>query len=152
MAVRPIVKHPDPILRKVCETVDFTSDADKQCLVDLIDTINSMGRNALGISAPQIGYAKRAFVVRLGGKVALSVNPTVESMSTETEVMGEGCLSFPWLNGIKIARPCRIEGYQWTSQGKPLRFALEGMEARVFLHEFDHINGVTIDTHRRAGK
>lgn len=154
MTVKNIIKWHSPILETVCEPVDF--EKDMQCLLDLRDTMDSFKTLALGLSAPQIGYAKRAFAMKLHMKGVLAtyvvVNPVLEEMSKELEVMAEGCLSFPWLKSVPVIRPAAISGHCYGIDGKLLNFKLNGMDGRVFQHECEHLMGITIDHHRRAAK
>lgn len=96
--------------------------------------------NGLGLSANQCGFAHRVFVMGSGDEYVAFFNPKV--VASEGEVhMEEGCLSFPLLT-LRVTRPKRIDvEYQdFTGQQKFATF--EGLSARIFLHELDHMNGI----------
>lgn len=151
MTVKTIIKHPAPILTKVCEP--FNPETDQQLIEDLKDTFNSM--NALkpiarGLAAPQIGYSKAAFILQIDGAQHpfIFCNPVIEQYSSSTWKREEGCFSFPWLK-ISIVRPEAIKGSFTTWRGNPETFDLSGWNARGFQHEFDHLQGITIEIRRR---
>jgi peptide deformylase len=74
------------------------------------------------------------------------INPKVVAKSEELSRDNEGCLSFPALY-VKVERPvwCDVEFYDETGAFKQIR--LEGLTARCFLHELDHLNGVKFTQH-----
>jgi len=96
--------------------------------------------NGLGLSANQCGFKYRVFVMGSGDEYVAFFNPKVTKMEGESH-MDEGCLSFPLLN-LRVTRPKSIEvEYQdFLGQTKTSRF--EGLSARIFLHELDHMNGI----------
>ena len=147
MSVVPIVKGPDKRLHMVCEP--FNHETDQQVIADLKDTLESRKKSALGISAPQLGYMKRAFIIAIDGQPHIFCNPVILMKSNVEWTRHEGCLSFPHLNGVKVTRPMAIQGTAQSATGGERCLDLEGLVARVFLHEFDHLNGITIETYRR---
>jgi peptide deformylase len=72
------------------------------------------------------------------------INPKIVALSEEREMSQEGCLSFPnlWLN---VKRPSKVKVTYHTVTGEEVEAELDGLHARVFLHEFDHLMGVTFD-------
>jgi peptide deformylase len=72
------------------------------------------------------------------------INPKVVALSEEREMSQEGCLSFPdlWIN---VKRPGKAKVTYQTVSGEEVEAELDGLHARVFLHEFDHLMGVTFD-------
>ena len=147
MTVLPIIKGPDARLTQVSAPIDF--EADQQVFQDLKDTFLSMRRSARGISAVQLGYLKRAFIIANGHDAFIFCNPIIEKTSNAYWTRSEGCLSYPWINGLKISRPQMVKGVAKTIHGGELPFDLQGWEARCFLHEMDHLNGITIEVRRR---
>lgn len=138
-----IVLWPAEILKQKCveaEKVDST-------ISSIIDSMfETMKKNkGLGLAAPQIGIPSRFFVMNVTGKDEDNrawINPeVVEMYGMERGV--EGCLSFP---GVQVevgrAKRCIVRG--WDKEGNEAEKELKGLEARVFLHEFDHCNGITI--------
>lgn len=110
---------------------------------DLVDTFRDTPR-ALGLSAVQIGEPLRAFVMRWGDGLMLFTNPVIAWSSVLNESMAEECMSFPWLTPVRVLRPREI-----VLQADDFSGHLDGIEARVALHELDHCNGITIDLLRR---
>jgi peptide deformylase len=97
-------------------------------------------KNGLGLSANQCGFEHRVFVMGAGDDFIACFNPKV--ISSEGEIhAGEGCLSFPLLI-LNITRPKSIivEYQDWTGKKHTTKF--DGMSARIFLHELDHMNGM----------
>ena len=68
------------------------------------------------------------------------------------EVGEEGCLSFPWLTKVKVIRPAVIGGHCFYPDGERLNFRLNAVEGRVFQHEYEHLQGITIGHHRHAAR
>jgi peptide deformylase len=105
--------------------------------------------HGIGLAAPQIGLLQRLFVAYLpedeedpqSGKSYVLVNPKVVKTS-RSEVEGqEGCLSIPSWYGL-VWRPEWVVVKAHDTDGKPIRIRAEGLLARVFLHEMDHLDGV----------
>lgn len=140
MAIRMIVKHPDPILReKAVEVKNFNANLHK-LLDDMAETMYDA--NGVGLAAPQVGVSKRVVVIDVGdenGMIEL-VNP--EIISKEGEQIGpEGCLSIPDLLGdVRRAQKCRVRAQD--RYGETFEIEGEDLLARAFQHEVDHLNGV----------
>ena len=140
----------DPILRKKCKPVGAITSEIRQLVTDMIETMDQA--NGIGIAAPQVGQLLSLFVLRnyiinekgemsLAKDVIVFINPELSYVSKETLIEEEGCLSIP---GIKadVVRPARIIIEATDLTGKRFKEELEGYNARVRLHENDHINGV----------
>ena len=95
----------------------------------------------IGISANQCGVYERVFIIGTDQFQITCINPKVIAQSDTMAKDGEGCLSFPGLT-CKIERPEWIEAEFLTDSGELKRMRLEGLTARCFLHELDHMNGV----------
>lgn len=154
MTIRPILKYNAPELRQVCPAFDWNNPEHVAGFKDLHDTLeDAQGGAALGLAANQIGLMARAFAIRIGGQIVVMTNPRVVSSSATVSIEEERCLSFPNLSA-KVARP-ESGMVSWNQDGPPGMdsFAnLGGWEFRCFLHELDHLNGITIDILRRKGK
>lgn len=96
--------------------------------------------NGLGLSANQCGFPHRVFVMGTGDDYVAFFNPKVISSEGETH-MDEGCLSFPLLT-LKITRPKKITVEYQDFNGVLHTKTFEGLTARCFLHELDHMNGM----------
>ena len=109
----------------------------------MYDTMAKYG--GIGLSANQVGLPFRMFIMGghpqiENGKVRSVFNPLINDVSEETVNMKEGCLSFPFLF-LSITRPkwCHVK---YTDQhGKDVEEVLHGMNARIFQHENEHMNG-----------
>lgn len=141
MAIRLIVKEPDPVLRELAKPVPKITPNIKKLLDDMADTMYEA--QGVGLAAPQIGILKRVIVMDCGdehGGLIELVNP--EIISKEGEQFGaEGCLSIPGLQGdVRRAMKCTVKG--WDRNGEEI--TIEGTEllARCIQHEVDHLNGV----------
>lgn len=140
MAIRIIVKDPDPVLREPAkEVTKFNSNLQK-LLKDMAETMYDA--DGVGLAAPQIGISKRVIVVDVGDESGLisMVNPVI--VEEEGEQLGpEGCLSIPNLNG-DVNRAERVVVSGQTAEGKPFTVEATGFQARAFQHEVDHLNGI----------
>lgn len=143
MARRAIRLYGDPVLREKAQPISPTDAETQQLVADLFTTLKDA--RGLGLAAPQIGVAKRVFVVdlspvELGAKPLALINPRVKE--TGEPVSGEeGCLSFPGLF-IDVERPEEAHLQFETLDGKEEEIEARGLLARVILHELDHLNGV----------
>jgi peptide deformylase len=102
--------------------------------------------NGVGLSANQCGIMQRVFVIGTEHFQIACINPKVIAQSEEISKDNEGCLSFPAMF-LKVDRPSwvDVEFYDETGALKQLR--LDGLTARCFLHELDHMNGVKFIDH-----
>jgi len=94
----------------------------------------------LGLSANQCGVQERVFVIGTDSYEIACINPKIINVSAEIDRSAEGCLSFPGLY-VKLARPVWIEVEFTDEQGEVKQIKLEGLTARCFAHELDHLNG-----------
>lgn len=146
----PIVLYGDPILRKKGVPVKEITDEIRQLAHDMIETMDEGGRG-IGLAAQQVGKALRLFVLRRyidgpDGKWTVSdpvvyINPKILEVTKETWVSEEGCLSIPKIY-LPVERPIKIKVESTRLDGSHVVEEIEGMNARVVLHENDHINGV----------
>ena len=95
----------------------------------------------IGLSANQCGIKERVFIIGTDHFQLVCINPKVISTSNDISKENEGCLSFPGLY-LKVDRPSSIDVEFTTENGEVKRMHLEGLTARCFLHELDHMNGV----------
>jgi len=144
VAARPIVIYGDPVLREKAEPVGEISQEIKDLVSDMIDTLKEA--QGLGLAAPQIGVAKRIFIVDLSaiditGSLTVFIDPEIIATGDEQSEYEEGCLSFPGLYQ-KIARPATVKVRATDLDGKQFELEADGMLARAVLHEYDHLEGV----------
>jgi len=95
----------------------------------------------IGLSANQCGIKERVFIIGTDHFQLVCINPKVISTSNDISKENEGCLSFPGLY-LKVDRPSSIDVEFTTENGEVKRMHLEGLTARCFLHELDHMNGI----------
>ncbi len=139
----------DPVLRKHCEPIREITDEIRQLAKDMIETMDK--NDGIGLAAPQVGHPIRLFVLRNyvlteEGHWTLSepkvyINPKLLNPSEDLVSDTEGCLSFPGLR-FHVVRPNKITVEAMDLEGKTFVEELEGYNARVRMHENDHINGV----------
>lgn len=102
--------------------------------------------SGLGLSANQCGIKERVFVIGTDQFQMACINPRVISVSEELIKDNEGCLSFPAFF-LKISRPKWIEVEYTNENGERTKTYLDGLTARCFLHELDHLNGVAFTSY-----
>jgi peptide deformylase len=101
----------------------------------------------IGLAAPQVGINKRLMIFNESGDKkkwldkAVLVNPRIVESSEATEVLGEACLSFPDMDG-DVLRPKWVKVEALTAKGKKVKKKYTGFTARLFQHEYDHLDGV----------
>lgn len=137
-----LVSNKDPILTKVLQDVDIENPQIdlKQTKEDMVELMVS--KRGLGLSASQVGIDYKVFIIGEDKKNTMFfANPEVLSVSEETELDVEGCLSYPDIF-VKMARPTMVEAKWFDEEGKPQQGRFEGYTARCFLHEYDHLHGV----------
>ena len=132
-----------PQLLEVSEEWDFRIDGSPEELVRAMSKFMS-DNGGVGLAAPQLGIKKRIFIMGNFTKLVVCVNPKIVSLSDERENDLEGCLSFPDLF-MKVKRPASAVVQYYTASGELVERELTGLESRVFLHEYDHLIGVTFN-------
>jgi peptide deformylase len=130
-------------LLEVSEEWDFRIDGSPEELVRAMSKFMS-DNGGVGLAAPQLGIKKRIFIMGNFTKLVVCVNPKIVSLSDERENDLEGCLSFPDLF-MKVKRPASAVVQYYTASGELVERELTGLESRVFLHEYDHLIGVTFN-------
>ena len=149
MALRTIVKVGDDVLRKTCRPVTMIDAKTHQLLDDMAETMHKA--NGVGLAAPQVGLLRRIVVIDIGEGVIELINPEILECSGE-QTGEEGCLSVPdkWL---PVSRPNRVKVRALNRFGKSFTMEGEGLLARAFCHEIDHLDGrLFIDVYRDQQK
>lgn len=132
-----------PQLLEVSDEWDFEVDGSPEELVKAMSKFMT-DNGGVGLAAPQVGIKKRIFIMGNFIKLVACINPKIVSLSEERENDLEGCLSFPDLF-MKVKRPASAVVQYNTVSGELVERELTGFECRVFLHENDHLIGVTFD-------
>lgn len=139
--IMELVDQHNPILRQQAQPVADIADV-KDLINDLFDTLEVS--HGIGLAAPQIGVGKQVFVIAIDDIKKVFINPAVLSTSENSTTDIEGCLSLPGLR-LKVKRPPQIKA-MWTNEHGEQEIAdLDGLWARCWLHEYDHVNGILID-------
>ncbi|NEP17502.1 MAG: peptide deformylase [Leptolyngbya sp. SIO4C1] len=145
----PVLQLGDPKLRARSQPVSFVQDASVQTLIDqLLATVHDS--NGVGIAAPQVGKNLRLLIVasrpnlRYPDAPAMAptpmINPQIVSHSAEQVKGWEGCLSVPGIRGL-VPRYRQIEVGYLDRTGQPQQQVLTDFVARIFQHEYDHLEG-----------
>ena len=139
MALRKIVEQGDECLTKVCRPVTEFNPRLHELIDDLIETLADA--NGAGLAAPQVGVLRRVCVVLDEGSEEYIelVNPEIVSASGEQTGL-EGCLSVPGKWGI-VTRPNVVRVQAQDRYGSPFQVEAEGLTARAFCHEIEHLDG-----------
>jgi peptide deformylase len=148
--LRQIAQLGQPVLREPVQAIVNPSDPAIQALIDeMLATVTAV--DGVGIAAPQVFEPLALFIVASRPnrryphapemKATAMLNPELLWASPETEPGWEGCLSIPGIRG-PVQRHRRIRVRFLTREGDIREEAYEGFLARIFQHEFDHINGL----------
>lgn len=137
----PLVIAPHSLLRQVAAPVDISAGGLK-----LRSVVKEMYKamlhyDGIGLAAPQVGMAWRLMVMNTPGGPTAYFNPEILKTSWRKILLEEGCLSVPGVYGL-VKRPARIEVRYQTIEGETKQAWLDGLWARVYQHEVDHLNGV----------
>lgn len=138
MALREIRLDGDPILRKTSKKITEINHRIKVLLDDMIETM--VYANGVGLAAPQIGVLRRVVVIDVGDGPLKIINPEIVEFNGSI-VDVEGCLSVPILTGT-VERPETIKVRYEDEDGELKVIEANGLLARVFCHEIDHLDGI----------
>ena len=136
MAIRKIREVGDEVLEKQCKKVDKMTIRTKILIQDMLDTMyDAMG---VGLAAPQVGILKQIVTIDVGEGPIVLINPEIiESDGTQTGE--EGCLSLPGKYGI-VTRPSHVKVRALNEEMEEVIWEGEGLLARAFCHEIDHLS------------
>lgn len=138
MALRRVTKMGEPVLRKVCKPVKNFDEKLAVLLDDMADTMYHA--DGVGLAAPQVGILKRAVVIDVGDGIIELINPEIVSTGGEQTDM-EGCLSVDDINE-EVTRPNYVKVKAFDRNGNEFTMEGEGLLARAFCHEIDHLDGI----------
>lgn len=141
--VLPLLAEEDPFLKTTSNLFDF-QNAPMQPITLTQSLIASMrAYGGVGLSAIQVGYPLRVFVVGYEDQNQVFFNPEIISMSTDTTKMKEGCISYPFCYAL-VERPERIRIRFQDEKGDWHEKDFSGYTARIIQHEYDHLDGITL--------
>lgn len=141
-----LVLEADPILKERADNWDFQQHVNAAVIErEMLETMNA--NNGIGLAGNQVGLLRRVFVMKLqDGKEIGCFNPWIMYGDNDLVDDNEGCLSFPNL-WLKVERNKKITAAYLDNAGKQCIIELEGIDARCFQHELDHLNGITFTQH-----
>ena len=138
-----LIKSPNPFLEKKVKEFDFNSLDAKSISEEMIEIMRKEG--GIGLSANQVEVDAQIFVMKphlLEDKSPLVIiNPHLESVTVNYEDLPEGCLSHPDLF-LTVKRPRGLIAKYLDINAKECKIELYDIDARCFLHEFDHLQGI----------
>jgi len=139
-----VIRYPDPRLREVCAAVDEPSAPEVRALVERMTELLFTSRG-VGLAAPQVAVAARMFIASptfQRDDLGVYVNPEIVHVDGQQDGE-EGCLSFPGIT-------CKVRRYNVVTvratglDGRPFEETAEGLTARIFQHEIDHLSGTLL--------
>jgi len=146
--ILPIIKYGSPILRKFSYDI-HEEDLPEQVSKNMFDTLKKDA--GIGLAGPQIGLLKKIFILDttplleddpLLKKVEqVFVNPQILDVSDDRVIYNEGCLSIPGIYK-DLYRPAKIRVRYQDLSFNTIEEELDGMPARIFQHEYDHLEGI----------
>jgi peptide deformylase len=146
--IHPIVKYGDPVLERPGQPVEKFDEELQTLVADMFESMYAA--SGVGLAAPQIGISRRLAVI----DVSNGKNPEAKIVCANPEIVHtegeqreeEGCLSLPGFRG-HVLRPQYVTVRAQDATGKEFEMRGEGLLARAFCHEIDHLNGVLFISH-----
>ena len=146
--ILPLVIYGSHMLRQLSSEV-HEDDLPEELSVNMLDTLKKHG--GIGLAGPQVGLLKRIFVMdtaplqeddsRISKVEQVFINPRILEKSTDLVIYNEGCLSIPGIyRGVE--RPEKIRVSYQNLLFETIEEELDGVRARIFQHEYDHLEGV----------
>lgn len=142
--MKNLLFYPDPLLTTVCEEITNFEEA-KDIIAEMKELMKNMPM-AIGLSANQIGYSKRICLLRNGQQEIISlINPREAIIEKDAKFFykKEFCLSLPGVHASLHAPEDLTVVFQ-DEEGQERTMSFDGIMARAFLHEAEHLNGRTI--------
>jgi peptide deformylase len=151
LAVKAILTLGHPMLRKAAEDVELKRVKKRNfrnLITDMFDTMSKNG--GVGLAGPQVGVSLRFFIKGFEEQKRypdietiekeVIINPKIKFLTQDNTEFWEGCLSIPNMRGL-VKRPNKIEVEYYNEELKKQKKILQGFEAIVFQHEYDHLDG-----------
>jgi len=138
-----LAKTNDPILRIPAGPVAPDEIKDLHPIINsMLNILDVTG--GIGLAAPQVCIGKSLFVISIDGVRRVFINPQVISTDGDMVTEKEGCLSIPGLQ-LRVKRPRKVNATWLNEDGVAQTAELDGLWARCWLHEYDHLQGIMID-------
>lgn len=142
MSLLPILKFPDPRLRKIAKPVQRVDDGIRQLVADMLETMYAAP--GIGLAATQVNVHKRVVVMDISetrDEPLVLINPEVSTLDdNDNAPYQEGCLSVPGFFE-EVERPTQIEVTALNEHGESFTLRPDGLLAVCIQHELDHLNG-----------
>ena len=138
-----VVCYPDPVLRKKTQIIEEIDDQVRERAKEMLEIMYET--NGIGLAGPQVGWNARICTLNHTGEPedeGVFINSQILKSEGE-EIEEEGCLSFPGIHS-KIARATHVEVEAYGLDGEEMHIEAEGLLARAWQHEIDHLDGVLI--------
>ncbi|MBO9456493.1 peptide deformylase [Paracoccus sp. R12_1] len=155
MSLRQILIHPDPRLKKMCESVARVTPEIEALADDMLATMYDAP--GVGLAAPQVGVMSRIFVMdatrdpEAERRPMVLINPEIAWSSDDLNTYDEGCLSIPD-QYADVTRPAEVRMRWLGLDGKTHEEDFDGLWATCAQHELDHLNGILFIDHLSAIK
>ena len=167
--IRKVVRYPATVLKTKCRDITAVTAAHRTLAADMLETMRE--ERGVGLAAPQVAVAEQLAVIdvshnpqcvtyfKVNGEdkdmvshmPIVFLNPKLE-LGRDKVTDEEGCLSFPHLRG-QIRRSAQVKVTYQTLDGETVTIESDGLLARAFQHEIDHLNGILfIDRMSAAAK
>jgi peptide deformylase len=147
--ILPVVAYGHPVLKKVAQEIDPSYPKLKEFIADMFETMYQS--DGVGLAAPQVNQSIRLFVIDSNGFAdkypeakdfkKVFINPEIYKYEGEEFTFNEGCLSFPGLREDIVRKPV-IHIKYFDEDFQPHDERIDGVNARVIQHEYDHIEGI----------
>ncbi len=143
MAILPIVKLPDPILRQVSKPIETVDDEVRRLAADMLETMYEAP--GVGLAGIQVAVPRRILVLDVSDKEdelqpIVMINPEILSLGPELRMHEEGCLSIPDTH-VEIERPSTLRVRFIDLNGKQIELDAEDLLATAIQHEINHLDG-----------
>ncbi|HOL22527.1 MAG TPA: peptide deformylase [bacterium] len=138
--MRKIRIYGEDVLKKKAGEVKNIDDKIEKLIKSMKQTLQKA--QGLGLAAPQVGISKRVFIAldKDSDRIITVINPEILKISEDSEIDMEGCLSFPEIY-FAIQRAKKVVLKAYDEKGKEFFIEADGLLARCFQHEMDHLNG-----------
>ena len=143
MAILPIIKLPDPILRQVSKPIETVDDGVRRLAADMLATMYKAP--GVGLAGIQVAVPRRILVLDVSDKEdelqpIVMINPEILSLGPELRMHEEGCLSIPDTH-VEIERPSTLRVRFLDLNGKQIELDAEDLLATAIQHEINHLDG-----------
>ena len=137
-----LIPDSDSRLHTSCEVINPHTYPQLSEIVDAMFRV-MFDNEGMGLAAPQVGVTARVFVMYHNDHGYVCINPRIEKSGKETSVRGEGCLSYPG-EKVMVERPVEVRVTYQNLRGAKVKKKLNGLLARGFQHEMDHLDGIVM--------